>query len=268
MTYQELITLSSLGIEIAVYAMAALTDSDAENTAQKVALITGASSGIGRSTAEVLARSGVRVALAARRENELEQVADRIESDGGSALVVQTDVTDRSDVQETIEAVDDSFGRLDILVNSAGVMVLDEVAEADMTEFQQMIDVNVIGLMNVTRAALPLMQRQGSGHIVNISSLAGRKSFPGAGGYSASKYAVNGFSEALREEFSGEDTEYVRVTDIEPGFVETELSAGLPPEWMETLDPADVARSVRYAVSQPPHVDVNEILLRPTQMEL
>jgi len=248
--------------------MAALTDSDAEETAQKVALITGASSGIGRATAETLAREGVRVAVAARRKDELRQLKDRVESEDGTALVVETDVTDEDDVQEAIERVENRFGRLDILVNSAGMMVLDQVEEADMTEFQRMIEVNLNGLMQVTHAVLPLMQRQGSGHVVNISSLAGRKSFPGASGYSASKYAVNGFSEALREEFTGENTEFIRVTDIEPGFVETDLSEGLPPEWMETLDPVDVARSVRYAVSQPPHVDVNEILLRPTQMEL
>jgi NADP-dependent 3-hydroxy acid dehydrogenase YdfG len=248
--------------------MAALTDSDAEETAQKVALITGASSGIGKSAAKTLAREGVRVALAARRKDKLRQLEDHIESEGGIALVVETDVTDEDDVQETIEEIQDSFGRLDILVNSAGMMALNRVEEADMAEFQRMIDVNLNGLMQVTQAVLPLMQRQGSGHVVNISSLAGRKSFPGASGYSASKYGVNGFSEALREEFTGEDTESIRVTDIEPGFVETDLSEGLPPEWMETLDPADVARSVRYAVSQPPHVDVNEILLRPTQMEL
>jgi NADP-dependent 3-hydroxy acid dehydrogenase YdfG len=248
--------------------MAALTDPDTEDTAQKVALITGASSGIGRATAEMLAREGVRVAVAARRRDELHQLEDRVESEGGTALVVETDVTDEADVQETIERVEDRFGRLDVLVNSAGMMVLDQVEEADMAEFQQMIEVNLNGLMQVTQAVLPLMQRQGSGHVVNISSVAGRKSFPGASGYSASKYAVNGFSEALREEFTGEETECIRVTDIEPGFVETDLSEGLPPEWMETLDPVDVARSVRYAVSQPPHVDVNEILLRPTQMEL
>ena len=248
--------------------MATLTDSDAEDTAQKVALITGASSGIGRSTAEMLAREGVRVALAARREGELQRLKERIESEGGTALVVETDVTDEDDVRETIEQIENEFGRLDILVNSAGMMVLDQVEEADMREFQRMIDVNLNGLIQITQAVIPLMRRQDSGHVVNISSLAGRKSFPGASGYSASKYGVNGFSEALREEFTGEDTEFIRVTDIEPGFVETDLSEGLPPEWMETLDPADVARSVRYAVSQPPHVDVNEILLRPTQMEL
>lgn len=216
----------------------------------------------------MLAREGILVAVAARRKDELRRLKERVESEGGTALVVEADVTDDDDVQAAIERVEDRFGRLDILVNSAGVMVLDRFEEADMTEFERMIDVNLNGSMRVTQAVLPLMQRQGSGHVVNVSSLAGRKSFPGASGYSASKYAVNGFSEALREEFTGEDTEFIRVTDIEPGFVETELSDGLPPEWMKTLDPADVARSVRYAVSQPPHVDVNEILLRPTQMEL
>lgn len=246
--------------------MAAHTD--AVDARRKVALVTGASSGIGKATAEALANDGVRVALAARTEPDLEALADEIEAAGGEALPVPTDVTDTEDVRETVAAVEDEYGRLDVLVNSAGEMVLEEVADADMDAFERMLEVNLLGAMDVTQAVLPLMVEQGTGHVVNVSSLAGRKSFPGASGYSASKYGINGFSDALREEFTGADTEQIRVTDVEPGFVETELSEGLPPEWMETLSPADVARSVTYAVRQPPHVDVNEILLRPTQMEL
>jgi NADP-dependent 3-hydroxy acid dehydrogenase YdfG len=246
--------------------MAAHTD--AVDARRKVALVTGASSGIGKATAEALANDGVRVALAARTEPDLEALADEIEAAGGEALPVPTDVTDTEDVRETVAAVEDEYGRLDVLVNSAGEMVLEEVADADMDAFERMLEVNLLGAMDVTQAVLPLMVEQGTGHVVNVSSLAGRKSFPGASGYSASKYGINGFSDALREEFTGADTEQIRVTDVEPGFVETELSEGLPPEWMETLSPADVARSVTYAVRQPPHVDVNEILLRPTEMEL
>jgi NADP-dependent 3-hydroxy acid dehydrogenase YdfG len=244
------------------------TDTAPDHDAQQVALVTGASSGIGEATAEALADAGLSVALAARSPADLEAVAQRIEADGGQALVVQTDVTDREDVRATVDQVVDRFGRLDVLVNRAGVMVLDELADADMSAFERMVDVNLVGLMAVTHAVIPVMEAQGTGHVVNISSLAGRKSFPAASGYSASKYGVNGFSEALREEYSGEDTENIRVTDVEPGFVETDLSEGLPPEWMDTLAPADVARAVAYAVSQPPHVDVNEILLRPTEMAL
>lgn len=244
------------------------TDTETDTEAQQVALVTGASSGIGEATAEALADAGLSVALAARSAADLKAVAERIEADGGEALVVQTDVTDRDAVRASVDHVLERFGRLDVLVNSAGLMVLDELGDADMSAFERMIDVNLVGLIAVTHAVLPVMEAQGTGHVVNISSLAGRKSFQAASGYSASKYGVNGFSEALREEYSGEDTEKIRVTDVEPGFVETDLSEGLPPEWMDTLAPADVARAVAYAVGQPPHVDVNEILLRPTQMEL
>ncbi|MBX0294513.1 SDR family oxidoreductase [Haloarcula nitratireducens] len=243
----------------------------------KVALITGASSGIGEATAESLAEEGVNVALAARREDELAQLADRIESSGGDALVVPTDVTDEDEVKELVDRTHDEFGRIDILVNNAGVMLLEQVESADTDNFQQMVDVNLSGLMAVTHAVLPIMQQQGSGHVVNISSVAGRKSFPGSSAYSATKFGVNGFSRGLRKEVTGEND--IRVTRIEPGFVDTELADHIPEdeqreqtqqmlESMDALTPEDIARSITYAVGQPGHVDVNELLIRPTQQEL
>ena len=248
-----------------------------ENLDGKAALITGASSGIGESTAEALAEAGASVALAARREDELEQLADRIESEGGEALVVPTDVTDEAEIQEMVDRTHEEFGSLDILVNNAGVMLLERVEDADTDNFQQMVEVNLLGLMNVTHTALPIMQQQGEGHVVNISSVAGRKAYAGSSGYNATKFGVNGFSEALREEVTGDDD--IRVTLIEPGFVDTELAEHIPDdeqqeqakealEAMDALTPDDIARSIAYAVGQPSHVDVNEILIRPTDQEL
>ena len=248
-----------------------------ENLDGKAALITGASSGIGESTAEALAEAGASVALAARREDELEQLADRIESEGGEALVVPTDVTDEAEIQEMVDRTHEEFGSLDILVNNAGVMLLERVEDADTDNFRQMVEVNLLGLMNVTHTALPIMQQQGEGHVVNISSVAGRKAYAGSSGYNATKFGVNGFSEALREEVTGDDD--IRVTLIEPGFVDTELAEHIPDdeqqeqakealEAMDALTPDDIARSIAYAVGQPSHVDVNEILIRPTDQEL
>jgi NADP-dependent 3-hydroxy acid dehydrogenase YdfG len=248
-----------------------------ENLDGKAALVTGASSGIGESTAEALAEAGASVALAARREDELEQLADRIESEGGEALVVPTDVTDEDEIQEMVDRTHEEFGSLDILVNNAGVMLLERVEDADIDNFRQMVEVNLLGLMNVTHTALPIMQQQGDGHIVNISSVAGRKAYAGSSGYNATKFGVNGFSEALREEVTGDDD--IRVTLIEPGFVDTELAEHIPDdeqqeqakealEAMDALTPDDIARSIAYAVGQPSHVDVNEILIRPTDQEL
>ena len=243
----------------------------------QVALVTGASSGIGEATAEALAANGASVALAARREDDLEALADRIESEGGDALVVPTDVTDEDQVENMIETTHEEFGRLDILVNNAGVMLLERVDEASPENFRQMAEVNLLGLMNATHAALPIMQEQGEGHIVNLSSVAGRKAIPGSSAYNATKFGVNGFTEALRQEVTGEDA--IRTTLIEPGAVDTELPEHIPSDdqqdgiqgMMESMAPLtgeDIARSILYAVTQPAHVDVNEILIRPTEQEL
>ncbi|RRJ31554.1 SDR family NAD(P)-dependent oxidoreductase [Halocatena pleomorpha] len=240
-----------------------------------VALVTGASSGIGEATVEALADEGARIALAARRESQLRELADRIEADGGDALVVPTDVTDESDVQEMVETTHEAFGRLDILVNNAGVMLLEPLEDADTNNLQQMVDVNLMGLMNATHAALPILQEQGHGHIVNVSSVAGRQASPNASGYNATKFGVNGFTDALRQEVTQDG---IRTTLIEPGVVDTELQDHIPDEnakesiedWVESMDPLtsdDIARAIHYAVTQPQHVSVNEILIRPTQQQ-
>ena len=240
----------------------------------QVALVTGASSGIGEATAEALAANGASVALAARREDEL---ADRIESDGGDALVIPTDVIDESQVETMVETAHEESGRLDILVDNAGVMLLERVEDADTGYFRQMAEVNLLGLMNATHAALPIMQDQGEGHVVNLSSVAGRKAYAGSSAYNATKFGVNGFTEALRQEVTGNSR--IRTTLIEPGAVDTELPDHIPSNdqqeqiqgMMESIAPLtgeDIARSILYAVTQPPHVDVNEILIRPTEQEL
>jgi NADP-dependent 3-hydroxy acid dehydrogenase YdfG len=246
-----------------------------ERLDDRVALVTGASSGIGEATAEALAAEGAAVALAARRKAELEDLADRLEADSADTLVVPTDVTDEEAVENMIETTTEEFGRLDILVNNAGVMLLEPVIEADRANFRQMVEVNLLGLMNATHAALPIMQAQGEGHIVNISSVAGRQASASGSGYNATKFGVNGFTEALRQEVNDDG---IRTTLIEPGIVDTELQEHIPDddvqesvdEWVEEMAPLtgeDIARSIRYVVTQPQHVSVNELLIRPTQQD-
>jgi NADP-dependent 3-hydroxy acid dehydrogenase YdfG len=248
---------------------------NSERLDDRVALVTGASSGIGEATAEALAAEGASVALAARREDELEDLADRLEADGAGTLVVPTDVTDEAEIEDMIETTTEEFGSLDILVNNAGVMLLERVDEADRANFRQMVEVNLLGLMNATHAALPIMEAQGNGHIVNISSVAGREASASGSGYNATKFGVNGFTDALRQEVNDDG---IRTTLIEPGIVDTELQEHVPDddvqegldEWVEEMAPLtgeDVARSIRYVVTQPQHVSVNELLIRPTQQD-
>ena len=242
----------------------------------QVALVTGASSGIGAATARELADAGASVALAARREDRLESLADEIQTEGGEALVVPTDVTEETQVREMIETTVSELGGLDVLVNNAGVMLLEPVATADPEDWQQMLDLNVQAVMVASQAALDVMRESGEGDIVNLSSVAGRKAYAGSSGYNASKFGVTAFSESLREEVADSD---IRVTSIEPGFVDTELPEHIPDEdqremvdemleGITPLEPEDVARSIRFAVSQPTHVDINELLIRPTRQEL
>jgi hypothetical protein len=248
---------------------------DSDGLDGQVALITGASSGIGEATAEALAGEGASVALAARREDELRSLADRIESEGGETLVVPTDVTDEEQVREMVEETVEEFGRLDVLVNNAGVMLLERVAEADTDDWRRMVEVNLLGLMNATHAALPHLRERETAHVVNVSSVAGREAGETSSGYNATKFGVNGFTEALRQE---ETQNGVRTTLVEPGAVDTELQEHIPDDevqerieqWVEEMDALtsdDIARSVRYAVTQPDHVSVNELLIRPTQQK-
>jgi NADP-dependent 3-hydroxy acid dehydrogenase YdfG len=239
----------------------------------KVAAITGASSGIGEATALALAGAGAAVALGARREDRLEALAARIEGDGGRALAVAVDVADEDSARAFVQRAHSALGGLDILVNNAGVMLLGPVEGAPTDDWRRMIDVNVLGLLYCTHAALPLMREAGSGHIVNVSSVAGRHANAGSAVYNLTKFGVGAFSEALRQEVTASG---IRTTIIEPGFVDTELQGhnehpavlegiekmreSLP----EVLQADDIAAGVLYAVTQPQRVDVNEVLIRPT----
>jgi len=239
----------------------------------KVAAVTGASSGIGQATARALARSGAAVAIGARREERLTELAEQIEAEGGQALAMKLDVTDEASAGAFIARTRDAFGHVDILVNNAGVMLLGPVAGADLDGWRRMIDVNVLGVLYCTHAALPAMTEAGGGHIVNISSVAGRYARPGNAVYALTKFGVGAFSEALRQEMV---SARVRVTLIEPGFVGTELQGhneipmvreaieSMQKEIGEILSADDIANAILYAVTQPPHVAVNEVLVRPT----
>src|SRR3954453_14252521 len=241
----------------------------------KVALVTGASSGIGEATALALAGAGATVAIGARRRDRLEEVAARLREGGASALQVDLDVTDERACAEAVAHTRGELGGLDVLVNNAGVMLLGTIVGADPEDWRRMIQTNVVGVLYMTAAAIDGMVEQGSGDIVNISSVAGRVARKGSGVYNASKWAVNAFSESLRQEVTGRG---VRVGLVEPGAVATELTDHITqPEAkaasvqmytsMRALHAEDIARAIVYVVGQPPHVAVNEVLVRPTDQE-
>ena len=240
--------------------------------AGKVALITGASSGIGEATAQVLAQAGAAVATGARRADRLQSLASRLRADGAQVLTLDLDVTDERACRDAVQRTHSELGGLDILVNSAGLMLLGSIVDADTEDWRRMVSTNVLGLMYMTHAVAGTMADQGAGDIVNISSVAGRVARSGAGVYNASKWAVNAFSESLRQEVTGRG---VRVSLIEPGAVATELNDHITDPKarkasednyasMRTLEAHDTARAIAYVVSQPAHVAVNEILMRPT----
>lgn len=241
----------------------------------RAALVTGASSGIGWATALAFAKAGARVAIAARRRDRLDALAAQIREGGGETLIVTADLGIEAEAQRAVHETERAFGRLDILVNNAGVMYLEPVIEADLARWRRMFEVNVLGLIAATQAALPGMRARSDGHIVNIASTAGRLATPNAAAYAGTKFAVVAFSESLRKEVY---RDRIRVSVIEPGVVETELRdhIGHPAtqkainDWadsMRQLQPDDVARAIVYCVSQPPHVCINEILMRPTDQE-
>jgi NADP-dependent 3-hydroxy acid dehydrogenase YdfG len=238
----------------------------------KVVAITGASSGIGEATAVALAAEGAAVALGARREDRLKDLAQRIEADGGRALAVEVDVADEASARSFVERAHSELGSLDVLVNNAGVMLLGPIEGANLEHWRRMVDVNVLGLLYCTHAALPLMREAGGGMIVNISSVAGRIARSGSGVYNLTKFGVGAFSEALRQETVASK---IRVCLIEPGFVATELQGhnDAPVREMidktqeeigEILQPEDIADGIRWAVTRPPHVSINEVLIRPS----
>jgi NADP-dependent 3-hydroxy acid dehydrogenase YdfG len=240
----------------------------------KVVAITGASSGIGEATALACAKAGAKVALAARRADRIEELAGRIRADGGEAVAIETDVADEAGARAFIEGAREQLGGLHGLINNAGVMLLGPVEGADTDQWRRMIDVNCLGLLYCTHAALPLMREQGAGHIVNVSSVAGRVAALGSAVYNMTKWGVVGFSEGLRQEALHAN---IRVTIIEPGYVETELQGhneGNPivMEAMEKtrqqLDPLqadDIADAILHALTRPQHVAINEVLIRPTK---
>jgi NADP-dependent 3-hydroxy acid dehydrogenase YdfG len=245
-----------------------------------VALITGASSGIGEATALLLAERGVSVALAARRVDRLSAVAAKIRDGGGSVLVLDADVTVQQQASGAVERTVAEFGRLDILINNAGVMLLGPVVNAPVDEWQRMVQINLLGLMYCAHAALPhLLQAAQDGprrvaDMVNVSSVAGRVAREGSAAYNATKHGVGAFSEALRQEVTGR---HVRVSLIEPGAVDTELVSHNRPEIrpsieqrfidMERLQATDIADAIHYIVSRPRRTAINEMLVRPTQQQ-
>lgn len=241
----------------------------------KVALVTGASSGIGEATAEQLAGAGAKVALVARRKDRIDALAERIRSGGGTALAIEADISGEQAANDAVERTKDELGGVDLLINNAGVMLLGPVAGADTEHWRRMIDVNLLGLLYCTHAVLPIMGEAGGGHVVNVSSVAGRTASMGSAVYNMTKWGVVGFSEGLRQEVLHAN---VRVTVIEPGFVETELQGHNEhpmvveaiEKMREQVDPLqadDIADAVLYAVTRPQHVGINEMMVRPTKQQ-
>jgi NADP-dependent 3-hydroxy acid dehydrogenase YdfG len=246
-----------------------------------VALVTGASSGIGEATARMLAGRGAAVAMAARRTDRLEALGGEIADGGGTALPVELDVSDREAAEGAVARTVEELGRLDILVNNAGVMLLGPMLEAPVEEWQQMVEVNLLGLMYMTKAAIPHLleaAEDGAGRsvadVVNISSVAGRIARRNSGVYNATKFGVGAFSESLRQELT---RRHVRVSLVEPGAVATELQGHNRPEVkeqiekrfedMEILQAEDIAETIEFVITRPRHVAVNEVLVRPTEQE-
>ena len=261
----------------------------------KVVIITGASSGVGEATARRLGASGAKLMLAARREDRLKDLVAAIEKTGGTVAYRVTDVADRAQVQALADATLETYGRIDVLVNNAALMPVSPLDQIKVDEWDQMIDVNIKGVLYGIAAVLPTMRQQKSGHVINLSSVGGYKVFPGAAVYCATKYAVRAISEGLRLESNGEirstiispgavATEglllqsnlEIRSTNISPGAVATELTStitdgdttlGLKHFYSLAMDADAIARAIAYAIEQPGDVDVNEIIIRPTRQE-
>jgi NADP-dependent 3-hydroxy acid dehydrogenase YdfG len=236
---------------------------------QKVVLITGASSGIGEATASYLAARGMHVILGARRTARLEELAARIHAEGGSAAVRQLDVTSLESMQGFVDFALERHGRVDVIVNNAGVMPLSKLEALKVDEWNRMIDVNVRGVLHGIAAALPVMQRQKSGQIINLASIGAYTVSPTAAEYCATKFAVAAISEGLRQEVGGD----IRVTVVSPGVVESELAESISdPGGREemrgfrqiAIKPEAIARTIHFAIEQPADVDVSEIIVRPT----
>lgn len=242
-----------------------------DNITGKVVVITGASSGLGETTARYLASKGANVVLGARREDRLQTITKEINTKGnGKAVYVKTDVTKKDDVQNLVDTAINEFGKLDVMVNNAGLMSIAPMSEVKVDEWDRMIDINVKGVLYGVASALPIFQKQDSGHFINISSVAGVKVFsPGGTVYSGTKFAVRAISEGLRHEVGGN----IRTTSIEPGLIDSELKHGsshkessdFVKDFYEIAIPSSsIARTIAFAIEQPADVDVNEIVIRPT----
>ncbi|UJL47758.1 SDR family oxidoreductase [Virgibacillus sp. NKC19-16] len=231
------------------------------NLTGKTAIITGASSGIGATIAIHLATEGANVILAARRKEKLTAVADDINTkDDGRALAVGADVSNRSDVEKLVKQATDAFGDIDIYVNNAGLMLRSVVQEGNVEDWEDMIDVNIKGVLYGINAVLPSMIKRSAGHIVNISSVSGHEVTKSSTVYSATKFASRALSMGLEKELARTG---VRVTNISPGMVDTDLTASNKPKDRKPLETDDIAKAVVYAVTQPDYVNVNEITVRP-----
>jgi len=245
-----------------------------KNIAGKVVVITGASSGLGEATARLLSAQGASVVLGARRADRIQSLADELTGRGGKALAIPTDVTERDQVQRLVDAAMQTYGRVDVMINNAGLMPQAPLERLRIDEWDRTIDVNIKGVLYGIAAALPYMQQQKAGHIINVSSVAGHKVGPGFAVYAATKHAVRALSEGLRQEVKPYN---IRTTVISPGAVATELpKSTTEPDVAEkvrkayeiAIPAASFARAVAFAMSQPEDVDVNEILFRPTRQEL
>ncbi|MEW6450987.1 MAG: SDR family oxidoreductase [Pseudomonadota bacterium] len=244
------------------------------NIEGKVVVITGASSGLGEATARLLSAQGASIVLGARRKDRIWSLAREITENGGKATAVTTDVTDRHQVKALVDAAVESYGRIDVIINNAGLMPQSLLEALKIDEWDQMIDVNIKGVLYGIAAVLPHMKRQQAGHIINVSSVAGHKVGPGSTVYAATKYAVRALSEGLRQEVKPYN---IRTTVISPGAVATELPNSITDPavaervhklYADVAIPADsFARAVAFAMSQPDDVDINEILFRPTRQD-
>ncbi|GAA4323069.1 SDR family oxidoreductase [Pontixanthobacter gangjinensis] len=243
----------------------------------KTVIITGASSGIGEATALKLAKEGINVVLTARSEDKLKKLQEKIEKEnGGKALVVPADVTKKDELKNVVDKTKEKFGSIDGIVNNAGLMPLSYVKNLHTDEWDKMVDVNIKGVLNGVSAVLPTMMEQKSGNIINISSSAGRKIYPGGAVYCATKAAVKMFSEGLRQELAPKFN--INVTSIEPGFVDTSLTETITDEEikegllsnfqeMTPLEAEDIAEAIFYAMSQPKRANINDVYIMPTEQE-
>lgn len=242
-----------------------------ENIKGKVVVITGASSGMGKVTAIELAKNGAKVVLGARRTEQLQQIVDEIKSKGGEATFVQIDVKNKADLVRLVNTALEKYGKLDVIINNAGVSQLSRIDELDVDGWEEMIDINLKGVLYGMAAAIPVFKQQQSGHIINIISTSGIKIVPLQGVYAGTKNAIRTIAEAFRQESDGT----IRITGISPGFVKTDFADNIKNEEMKTavqqsmeqmaIDPIAVANAVMYAISQPEDVEIGDIVIRPSK---